>query len=56
MHETPSETRRLLIAQVTDAIIEAHMATTINTHANVTEANEKIKQMKESRDMVRPIC
>ncbi|BFZ10808.1 hypothetical protein BsWGS_13847 [Bradybaena similaris] len=51
VHETPSETRRLLIAQVTDAIIEAHMATTINTHANVTEANEKIKQMKESRDM-----
>ncbi|CAG5126147.1 unnamed protein product, partial [Candidula unifasciata] len=45
------KTRRLLIAQVTDAIIEAHMATTINTHANVTEANAKIKKMKESHDM-----
>lgn len=51
VRETPSDTRRLLICQVTDAVIEAHMATTINTHANVQEANVRITKLKESHDV-----
>lgn len=49
--ETPSDSRRLLIDQVTDAIIEAHMATTVNTHANVLEANERIARIKATNEM-----
>lgn len=38
----------MLLEQATAAIVEAHFNTTINTHANVLEANEKIQQkMKE---------
>ncbi|XP_059138741.1 nuclear receptor ROR-beta-like [Physella acuta] len=51
VHETPTDQRRLLIDQVTDAIVEAHMATTINTHANVLEANARIERMKTSNEI-----
>ncbi|KAH9504773.1 hypothetical protein Btru_061934 [Bulinus truncatus] len=51
VREIPSDSRRLLIDQVTDAIIEAHMATTINTHANVVEANERLNRMKANNEM-----
>ncbi|CAL1529091.1 unnamed protein product [Lymnaea stagnalis] len=49
--DTPSDSRRLLIDQVTDAIVEAHMATTVNTHANVLEANERITRIKATNEM-----
>lgn len=36
--------------EVTNAIVEAHMSTTINTHANVAQANERIQ--REINEMV----
>ncbi|CAG5136145.1 unnamed protein product, partial [Candidula unifasciata] len=42
--ETASETRKLLLEQAMTTIVEAHLTTTINTHANVLEANKKIQQ------------
>ncbi|KAK6993821.1 nuclear receptor subfamily 1 group D member 1 [Biomphalaria glabrata] len=51
VREVPTDNRRVLIDQVTDAIIEAHMATTINTHANVLEANERLARMKANNEM-----
>ncbi|RUS84072.1 hypothetical protein EGW08_008184 [Elysia chlorotica] len=40
--KTPTEKRQLLINQVTDAIVEAHVSTTVNTQKNIREANERI--------------
>ncbi|GFR81477.1 nuclear receptor subfamily 1 DEF [Elysia marginata] len=40
--KTPTEKRQLLINQVTDAIVEAHVSTTLNTQKNIREANERI--------------
>ncbi|XP_076447554.1 uncharacterized protein LOC143284606 isoform X2 [Babylonia areolata] len=42
--QIPSETRRLLIEQVTDAVVEAHVQTTINTHKSIEEANMKLQK------------
>lgn len=38
VRQIPSESRRVLIDQVTDLVVEAHLATTINTHSAVAEA------------------
>ncbi|KAL8569184.1 hypothetical protein ACOMHN_035454 [Nucella lapillus] len=48
---TPSETRRLLIEQVTDAVVEAHLTTTCNTFQAIDEANRKLG-FTSSRDLI----
>ena len=44
--KTPTEKRQLLINQVTDAIVEAHVSTTVNTQKNIREANERINSQQ----------
>lgn len=43
VRQTPSESRRLLIEQVTDAVVDAHLLTTLNTHKSIEEANQRIQ-------------
>ncbi|GFO23178.1 nuclear receptor subfamily 1 group d member 1-like [Plakobranchus ocellatus] len=42
--ETPTEKRRLLINQITDATVVAHMTTTLNTQENIQKANDRINR------------
>jgi hypothetical protein len=52
VHETPTSSRQMLLDQVTSAVVDAHMNTTINTYANVATANERIqKERSEMSDM-----
>ncbi|XP_012939845.1 nuclear receptor subfamily 1 group D member 1 [Aplysia californica] len=51
VREPPSTDRLLLIDQVTDAIIDAHMATTVGTRAKVNEAFDRISTDKGCPDM-----
>uniref|UniRef100_A0A0B7BFJ7 NR LBD domain-containing protein n=1 Tax=Arion vulgaris TaxID=1028688 RepID=A0A0B7BFJ7_9EUPU len=44
VQESPSVSRQLLVDQVTDAIVQAHLTTTVNTYASVAEANERIQR------------
>ncbi|KAK3769974.1 hypothetical protein RRG08_061951 [Elysia crispata] len=48
MKETPMEKRRLLIDQITDVTTAAHMSSTLNTQANIREANERIARQQEA--------
>jgi hypothetical protein len=47
---TPEHSRLLLLNQVTDIIVEAHMGTTVNTHDNVAAAKERIAGCKMDKD------
>ncbi|XP_059170952.1 peroxisome proliferator-activated receptor gamma-like [Physella acuta] len=51
---TPNDARKTLINQVTSAIVDAHFATTINTHANALAANERITQQKAAGELTEP--
>ncbi|KAL8617439.1 hypothetical protein ACOMHN_064042 [Nucella lapillus] len=51
VRQTPSETRRLLIEQVTDAVVDAHLLTTINTHKSIEEANLRIQEKSEEGEL-----
>ncbi|XP_025106188.1 nuclear receptor subfamily 1 group D member 2-like isoform X2 [Pomacea canaliculata] len=49
--QVPTETRRLLIEQVTDAVVEAHLVTSINTYKAVAEANKRFETHKDMPDL-----
>uniref|UniRef100_A0A2C9LPI6 Uncharacterized protein n=1 Tax=Biomphalaria glabrata TaxID=6526 RepID=A0A2C9LPI6_BIOGL len=44
IREETSESEKVLLKQITDMIVGAHLDTTINTHANVLDANTRIKE------------
>nr|KAG5708445.1 hypothetical protein BaRGS_026172 [Batillaria attramentaria] len=43
-----SDTRRVLVQQVSEATVDAHLATCINTHKAVSEATARFMAMKEA--------
>ena len=55
--QPPTDDRLLLINQITDAVINAHMATTVGTRAKVNEAFERLSTNpdKSSSAMVSPL-
>ena len=50
--QTPAAMRNQLLSQVTETVITAHMATCINTYANVAAANKNVDHMIENDLMV----
>ena len=47
-----TETRQMLVQQVTDATVDAHMATCMNTYKAVEEATARFMAMKEAGQLV----
>ncbi|XP_013080816.2 thyroid hormone receptor alpha-like [Biomphalaria glabrata] len=54
IREETNESEKVLLKQITDTIVGAHLDTTINTHANVLDANERIKESNEQVDSNNP--
>ncbi|CAL1531516.1 unnamed protein product [Lymnaea stagnalis] len=52
VHEAPSDGQKDLINQVTDTVVDAHLATTVNTQANILEANERIDKEKDAPEQL----
>ncbi|KAK6994701.1 thyroid hormone receptor alpha-like isoform X2 [Biomphalaria glabrata] len=54
IREETSESEKVLLKQITDTIVGAHLDTTINTHANVLDANTRIKESNKQSDSNNP--
>ncbi|KAH9508122.1 Nuclear receptor sub 1 group D member 1 [Bulinus truncatus] len=52
VREESHETDKHLLKQITESIVAAHMDTTINTHANVLEANQRIDKERETSEQL----
>lgn len=50
VRQTPSQTRRVLIDQVTDAIVEAHITTTLNTYGAIQAAKDRLNAARPDTD------